>query len=1140
MDGIASFLAGTSDASHSSPRRLSQDPSEWAGEVIRLISGMIPPEVPAQPQVHFNQQDEINGYAVGSVHLADGNGDVKGFIPIIVKRFQLKPMDIIVSGGKFMPLTERRLRELFESTSMDDGTIDMWKVRDGSDRDLTETNPSSAGLYPYAGAPMSREDFLQTLTPEDQADLKAALGKEAQALGLLKALDKVASVHELMTPPAEPEPEPLVATVRTFSKVAAGKYRVMTSYDGNFGPKVVETDEGGLRVAIKEAIPENRDDWLTRVHTKGTATLKSKEEESEENLAKEENINQGPKGGEVFLYRADRTAPEDGTEHCGCFAMTTSGQRIRGVLLPKVVDLDGKSVDTKLFVGRSVAGVQPKIAVERISGTVDFKEAVEDAVPRQGETGTLVHVDENGDAVALVPMTIDSIWTDDGRHVICDEEEGVVSGPRMTINARTMLGKLVEVVLAQCKGIVEITPNYRLREGKKPKRRRYAVSSEFSWVPMSEFKEFMTQPRLMRDAEDLEKKANIPQLRVLKTDLGYAIQAPWVKVAQELIDKQAMGPGAMLPGQGTSANTAAVSSGVSPLPAPLAPPNAAPAAGGIGGVGKTASVDLGCLSEAEARHVLCEWGLNVPTADGVLKAASARGSLWVRGIENPIEKLARHPFLATPSKARALRAALMGLGIGGAGVAAGGVASSEVAGRETAPEQAALASQRMDIMHRQGEATRQKAVADQRVRRAERVTSSGLEMFGAGSSVVDGAVKNKEGLYHDGRNDPFDIVNKRERALHSLMGGLAASVGGAGAGAGKIGEFATGHLADRAGRRAAGMDEARAAAEEALGGHVKIQSANPALVKAASARGSLWVRGIENPIEKLARHPFLATPSKAKMLRAALAGLGLGGLGAAGLTGAGMQMASDEMLPEAEQSWNQSSRHVSERRGLEAQADAAQQAMAEAAGQRARGQRGLGTAMDSNKKTMSFNPFSGQGMREIPRMDVARRGLADLVQGGAGELAGKARSELAQSRLGQQTETYHSALGQRPFGDYFQKTQSANPAMEMIAFLRGQAKAAFPKLAYAATVHFGREKLAETEDTIESAMDLNFLNPQNVSYFIGLTPKIEDVLDGLGRLLVAVRIGLPDIDEEVVRSAAKQLDSILSGLRALSFAETDE
>ena len=888
MDGIASFLAGTSDASHSSPRRLSQDPGEWAGEVIRLVSGMIPPEVPAQPQVHFNQQDEINGYAVGSIHLSDGAGDVKGFIPVIVKRFQLSPMDILVADGKFMPLTERRLRELFESTAMDDGTIDLWKVRDGSDQDLTETNPSSAGLYPYAGAPMSREDFLQTLAPSDQVELEAALRKDAGALVVLRELDKVASVHELMEPVVEPEPAEAIPTVRTFVKTGAGKYKIMTSYEGNFGPKIVETDEGGLRVSIKEAIPENRDDWLTRVHTEGTATVKGKEEEAEKNLAKEENINQGPKGGEVFLYRADRTEPEDGTEHCGCFAMTTSGQRIRGVLLPKVVDLDGKSINTKLFVGRSVAGVQPKIAVERISGTVDFKEAVEDAVPKQGETGTLVHVDDKGDAVALVPMTIDSIWTDSSRCRVCDDEDGP-TGPTMTINARTMLGKKVKLVLGQCRAVVDITPQYRLTESKEPSRRRYAVPSDFSWVPMSEFKEFMTSPRVMRDAEDLEKKASIPVMRVIDTGLGYAFQAPWVKTAQALIDKQAAG-NTMLGAAGD--NVAATSAGQSPLPAPTAPPAPLP----VPQMGKGASIDLGCLSEPEARHMLVEWGLNLPTADGVLKASSERGSLWVRGIEDPIEKLARHPFLAVPSKAKMLRAALGGLGVGALGLGAAGAAQAGQAASGMAPH--------------------------------------------------------------------FDDAMKYDPLL----------------------------------------------------------------------RGPKYQEAYDSSIE--------------------------------GAGGAMLRPFTDflDMPGNVDPGWN-----------------------ARAGGQ-----------------------YESKGQNRHPR-------------------PGGRMSDFITSQA-------------------LQKQNAAHPADEMVAYIRHQAKTAFPKLAYAARAQFNRAagdpeefaKLAESGDTIEAAMDLNFLNPQNVSYFIGLAPKLEEVMNGLGRLLVAVRIGLPDIDEEVVRSAVKQLDSILTGLRALSFAETDE
>ena len=843
MDGIASFLAGTSDASHSSPKRLSQDPGEWAGEIIRLVYGMIPPEVPAHASVHFNQQDEINGFAVGSVHLADGDGNVKGFIPLIVRRFSLKPLDIIVSDGKFSPFTETRLRELFDSSAMDDGTMDLWKVRDGSDQSMEETNPSSAGLYPYAGAPMSRDEFLQTLSPEDQEELKDILLKESGAMGVLSALEKVGSVHELMVAvEPEPEPEPAV-TVMSFVKVAEGKYQILTSSEGTFGPTVVETDENGLRVAIKEAVPEQKDDWLTRVHNDGDATLKSQEDDSEENLAKEENINQGPKGGEVFLYRTDRTAPEDGTDHTGCFAMTTSGQRSRGILLPKVVDLEGKNINTKLFVGRSVAGVQPKIAIERISGKVDFDEAVEDAVPKQGETGTLVHTDEKGDTVALVPMTVDSIWTDGQQGHTFPGEIGEPQGPRMTVTARTMLGKAVELVIGRARGIVDITPDYRLTENKRSPRRRYSVSSEFNWVPMPEFKEFMTQPRLMRDADDLEKKASIPQLRVIYTGLGYGLQAPWVKTAQALLDKQAAQPG-MLP-RAAGANAAAAGAAVSPLPPPPAPA----VAGGATGMPK-AAVDLSCLSEGEARHMLCELGANVATANGVLKAAHDRGSLRVRGLEDPIAKLAAHPFLQMPGKGAALKAALMGLGIGGLGVAAGGAGSLAAGGMpEPAPPTA------MDQLGELGEDT---------LDYANDMT---------------------------GRNLQRDFRSVRR------SGGQA------------VDDVAT-----------------------ALGGRT---------------------------------------------------------------------------LPR-------------ELRGLQR--------------------------------------MGGQAVDDVAGSDAAR---------------------AAQEALG--------SLGGRV------KLWAANPAMEMVAFMREQAKDLFPKLAYVARVHYGREKLAEAGVTIDAALDLNFLNPQNLAYFIGLQPKLQEI-----------------------------------------------
>ncbi len=1070
MDGIASFLAGTSDASHSSPRRLSQDPGEWAGEITNLVAGMIPPEVPAHPSVHFNQQDEINGFAVGSVHLADGDGNVKGFIPLIVRRFSLKPLDIIVADGKFSPLTEKRLRELFSSSSMDEGTIDLWKVRDGSDQSMEDTNPSSAGLYPYAGAPMSREDFLQTLSPVDQVELKAILSKEASAMGLLNAMDKVALVHEFMTEPVEQiAPAPPV-TVRSFVKVAAGKYQILTSEEGNFGPTVVETGEGGLRVAIKDAVPEQKDEWLTRVHRDGNATIKSQEEDSEENLAKEENINQGPRGGEVFLYRADRTAPEDGKDHCGCFAMTKGGQRIRGVLLPKVVDLAGKSINTKLFVGRHVAGVQPKIAIERISGTVDFKDEVEDAVPSQGETGTLVHVDEDGDTVALVPMTVDSIWTDGSLGGIFPGMDGEPSGPRMTLNARTMMGKKVELVVGKAKGIVDITPDHRKTESKKSERKRYAVSSEFKWVPMSEFKEFMDSPRVMRDAENLEKKAGITELRVIDTGLGYCFQAPWVKTAQEVLDKRAVAARPAIPAA-LGTNAASASAGQSSLPPKEAPARTAgPPTGMFHGA---AAVDLSCLSEPEARHMLCELGANVATADGVLKAAHDLGSLRVRGLEDPIEKLAVG-FLDVPSKAKMLRAALMGLGLGGAGVAAGGMGSGLGAMMEMAPE----AVQRLE---------QQRGIRDQR-----------HDLLRGGQALDDysGGEFDRSGV-DIGSPGSDEFYNSYKRSMDA---------------------------ADRH------FDQIRK-----LGPAARASESSP-FGDFFGKEGS-----VDERIEKLARHPFLAVPNKAKMLRAALGALGIGGIGLAGAGAASGQMARDEMAPETEQlrqqlraepmwedrrypRWQAPGGLVAERTGSVIPAEA--WASAEEALQAAKG-RG---------EDIAPLPPRGYGL--------IGRGINSVYQNAGTLLNGPAAMNTANSEMAALFDK-RGSVDERALLDWGrEKTNSANPAIEMVALLRHQAKDLFPKLAYLSRVQHTNdnpnfEKIGESGETIEAALDLNFLNPQNISYFIGLQPKLKEVLDGLGRMLVAVRLGLPDVDEETVRSAIKQIDSILSGLRALSFAETD-
>jgi hypothetical protein len=84
------------------------------------------------------------------------------------------------------------------------------------------------------------------------------------------------------------------------------------------------------------------------------------------------------------------------------------------------------------------------------------------------------------------------------------------------------------------------------------------------------------------------------------------------------------------------------------------------------------------------------------------------------------------------------------------------------------------------------------------------------------------------------------------------------------------------------------------------------------------------------------------------------------------------------------------------------------------------------------------------------------------------------------------------------------------------------------------------QKHGGPDDTVENVLDLNFLNPQNLAYFVGMLPKLRSIQDALGRLLVATRLGLPHVEEETVRSTLRQLDGIVNGLSSLAYTDSDE
>ena len=69
--------------------------------------------------------------------------------------------------------------------------------------------------------------------------------------------------------------------------------------------------------------------------------------------------------------------------------------------------------------------------------------------------------------------------------------------------------------------------------------------------------------------------------------------------------------------------------------------------------------------------------------------------------------------------------------------------------------------------------------------------------------------------------------------------------------------------------------------------------------------------------------------------------------------------------------------------------------------------------------------------------------------------------------------------------------------------------------------------------TVDKVLSIGFINPENVQMFIEFVPDFEETVQKLAQLLVACRMGLPDLPETAVKNSMERLDEVLDGLKKL-------
>ncbi len=108
------------------------------------------------------------------------------------------------------------------------------------------------------------------------------------------------------------------------------------------------------------------------------------------------------------------------------------------------------------------------------------------------------------------------------------------------------------------------------------------------------------------------------------------------------------------------------------------------------------------------------------------------------------------------------------------------------------------------------------------------------------------------------------------------------------------------------------------------------------------------------------------------------------------------------------------------------------------------------------------------------------------------------------------------------------------PAMQMYKEAEERARAAYAEMP---PKYLLLKEAVGLDDvtTVDKVLSLGFLTPENISTFIDYLPDLEEATQKLAYVLMAARIGLPDISEVSTKNAMERVDEVIEALRKLVY-----
>lgn len=408
MSGLQNLFSVEPTLPSIQTHKMPDNPEKWAEVLTTYLKEQYPDAAQLDLAIEFRKRDNQSGTAIGAIHVTSLEAEKSLFVPFIVKKFELAPLDIWMEAKTqaVHPMTKDTFKEVFFVQSPAEGLDKRPTDSSGTyfnDPSMWNTNmPPLQGRYSYASAGYEMLDKLSdTFTKEDGEAFKQTLKDNAHLIpkfeknGHLEIIKKLAAKSYPNTSDYAASAMSLIpVAVASIKKEDTDKYSILSSIEGLFDLSSVQTMDRYKCEQFLAKITGAPKDFMNEVDQEGEKML----------------IVRKPAPG-VFLYDADEAGPEAANDFAMYQAKTKTGMLIKGLVIPHVVDFAGKKKNYKMFLSRTHSSFQSSIAGARLIGetdTEDMQKILKPADIRVGQTGTFVYV-HDGKALATEPVTISAI-----------------------------------------------------------------------------------------------------------------------------------------------------------------------------------------------------------------------------------------------------------------------------------------------------------------------------------------------------------------------------------------------------------------------------------------------------------------------------------------------------------------------------------------------------------------------------------------------------------------------------------------------------------------------------------------------------------------------------------------------------------